>query len=401
MLSERVSIHDFNSVPAPEPGNAKWTRLSEVDPKPVRFVERPLWQEAAFELLVGEKGCGKGTYLAGLAARMSRGELGERCKVIWIAAGEDSLAMDVWPRIKAAGGVLENIIVPHAIELTLPQSVEDIRILALMQEVGLIVIDPVIGLMRGNYSSNSDADVRYVLRPLNALADELSCLIVGVRHLGKDRSRGALASVLGSVDWVNIPRAVVAVAVDDEDEDKRHVQAIAGNRVRRSESSQAFRIEGVVLPEIAEGEPVTLAVDAGDGKDVQELLINGKTPGDRSSSSSAEAKEQMLDVLDAEGVIESDTLDARIAQATGLSIGTIRNLRTELKREAGLINMRPETDFETGQKRWMVYRTLAPRSTSTTEVHADMKLVNLERPPLDEGQNLGELDNFMEEGSWT
>ncbi len=60
-------------------------------------------------------------------------------------------------------------------------------------------------------------------QPLNKLADELGCLIIGVRHLKKDRSSGALASILGSTAWADVPRAVVMIAKDDVDEDVRHI----------------------------------------------------------------------------------------------------------------------------------------------------------------------------------
>jgi hypothetical protein len=34
----------------------------------IRWLEKPLWQASAFELLAGAKGSGKGTYLAALSA---------------------------------------------------------------------------------------------------------------------------------------------------------------------------------------------------------------------------------------------------------------------------------------------------------------------------------------------
>src|SRR5262245_57303107 len=90
-----------------------WRQLSEIEPRPIIFLDQPVWQEAAFHLLVGRKNSGKGTFLAGEAARVTRGELGERPKVIWIAAGEDSYAIDVRPRIEAAGGNVDNITVQN------------------------------------------------------------------------------------------------------------------------------------------------------------------------------------------------------------------------------------------------------------------------------------------------
>ena len=135
--------------------------------------------------------------------------------------------------------------------------------------VVLFVIDPVANHI-GAANSNSDAEVRDAIAPLNKLADELHCLLIGVRHPGKDRTRGALASILGSTAWVDTPRAVVFIAPDDEDDLLRHIQVVAGNRSLNG-SAHAFRIEAVDVENLAE--PITKAVELGAStKDVNDLL---------------------------------------------------------------------------------------------------------------------------------
>ena len=62
------------------------------------FVDKPLLQAAASHLFVGRKGVGKGTLLAEIMARVTRGELGERCNVVWVGSG---LGGD---RFETAGG---------------------------------------------------------------------------------------------------------------------------------------------------------------------------------------------------------------------------------------------------------------------------------------------------------
>ena len=47
------------------------TPFSEIRMRSIEWLEKPLWQRSAFQLLRGPKGAGKGTYLAGLAARIS------------------------------------------------------------------------------------------------------------------------------------------------------------------------------------------------------------------------------------------------------------------------------------------------------------------------------------------
>jgi hypothetical protein len=307
------------------PPNAReehaWQRLSTVEMLPIRFVDKPLFQAAAFHLLVGKKGVGKGTFLAHLAARYTRGELGDKRSVLWIAAGEDSFSIDVLPRIIAAGGDPERIYYPHNFVPKLPTEVGLIQKQAEeIGDVGLIIGDPLSGMMQGKTNSNMDSDVRSAISPLNHMADTLSCEIVGVRHLKKDADAGALASVLGSIDWVNVPRAVLAVVTDDDD--MRYVQVVAGNRVPGGTESRGFKIVGVnnIVPG---GEPVTKAVFVdGAGKDVDEILQQVAPAVSRSKTQ--QAMVIMLDILEEHGEMKQDDLFKLAAEKVGLSPKTVR-----------------------------------------------------------------------------
>jgi len=245
-------------------------QLSLVEMLPIVFVDKPLFQASAFHLLVGKKNAGKGTFLSSVAARFTRGELGAKCNVIWIAAGEDSLSLDVRPRIEAASGDTTRVYYPNVVP-RLPFDVPLLREwITKTGNVGLLVLDPISGMLRYSANTNMDNDVRCAISPLNELADTEKCLIIGVRHLKKDASQGALDSILGTADWANVPRAVLAMAMDDEDEDIRHVQVVAGNRMPRGSASRSFRIVGANMVE--GGEPVAKAE-----------FING--PGKSSQSS--------------------------------------------------------------------------------------------------------------------
>jgi len=243
------------------------TSLADVEMRSIEWLEKPLWQKSAFELLAGAKGSGKGTYLAGLAARVSRAGL----NVVFISS-EDSAEIDLKPRLVAAKAYIPRCFCIQQ-HVQLPDDVDDLRELALsLGGVGLLVIDPVANHI-GSRSSNSDAEVRDAIAPLNALADELGCLLIGVRHPGKDRSRGALASILGSTAWVDTPRAVVMVVADDEDELVRHIQVVAGNRSLNG-SAQAFRVYAVEVQGLTE--PITLAVSLGESDKSVDDLIGAK-----------------------------------------------------------------------------------------------------------------------------
>lgn len=239
----------------------------------IEWVEKPLWQRSAFHLLAGPKGAGKGTYLAGLAARISlRGE-----NVLFVST-EDSTAIDLKPRLVAAGADIGRCFVIQQTVL-LPDHVEQLRELAeRLGGVGLLVVDPVANHI-GSRNSNAEAEVRDAIAPLNGLADALGCVLIGVRHPGKNRTAGAVASILGSTAWTDTPRCVVMIAPDDEDPLLRHIQVVAGNRSLNG-SALAFRIEAVEVEGLAE--PITRAVELGESiKDVDALLSSptGETKG--------------------------------------------------------------------------------------------------------------------------
>lgn len=320
---------------------------SAIQMRSIEWLEKPLWQRSAFQLLAGAKGAGKGTYLASLAARISKAG-----KNVMFVSSEDSAEIDLVPRLTAAGADTNRcyVISQH---VKLPGDIAGLRERAeRIGDMGLLVIDPVANHI-GASNSNSDAEVRDAISPLNGLADELGCLIVGVRHPGKDRSRGALASILGSVAWVDTPRAVVMIAPDDVDPLTRHIQVVAGNRSLNG-GAQAFRLEAVPVEGLTE--PITLAVALGDSvKSVDELLSLPAV-----DSKSAAARELILDVLENEGEQESDALDARIASETGLATRTVQNVRVGLKRD-GLITNHPLKDGQGTVVRWYVRRSGIPR----------------------------------------
>lgn len=338
----------------PERPPLEATPLTAIAMRSIEWLERPLWQTSAFQLLAAGKGLGKGTFLAGFAARLTWRGL----NVLFIST-EDSAEIDLKPRLAAAGADMSRcyLIRQH---VRLPDDVDELRRLAeSIGDIALLVIDPVANHI-GATKSHDDVEVRYAISPLNKLADDLSCLIVGVRHPGKDRSRGAVASILGSVAWVDTPRAVVFIAVDDEDPAVRHIQVVAGNRSLNG-SAQAFRIEAVTVEGLTE--PITLAVALGESaKSVEDLLEtrrSGETKTDR-------ARELILDILEDEGPQESDALDARVASETGLAAKTVKNARNALRNE-GLIKSYPDKDELGTILRWRVSRTAAPRPDGTWE----------------------------------
>jgi hypothetical protein len=331
-----------------------WKRLSDVEMRSITFRDKPLLQADAFHVLAGRKGVGKGTVIASFASRVTQGELGPNRNVVWIGS-EDSASIDLKPRVVASGGDPDRVLVVESGWIQLPQDIDEIEsALTELGEVGMLIIDPIGNHIAGK-NSNAETDTRDAIGRLNKVADDHQCMAFGVRHLTeKECKGGALAAILGSSAWVQVPRAVLAIVRDDEDPRTSHIQCVAGNRLPPDTPGRMFRIEGTVLPGL-ENE-VTRAVWLGDStKDVEQMLGAAKPP-----SNSDKAKDLILDILEQDGEQESDTLDARVARETGLAAKTVRNQRVALKDE-GLVKAFPEKDETGAIERWMVCRTQAPR----------------------------------------
>lgn len=353
---EETSSANGNGHVRTSTGAITWERLSEIAMRSIVFLDKPLLQASALHLVVGRKGQGKGTLLAEIAARVTRGELGLKRNVVWIGS-EDSASIDIKPRIVAAGGDPERVLVVTEGWIQLPRDVDEIsRAMEAIGNAGMLVLDPVGNHMAGK-NSDGDVDVRDVLSRFNQIADAYDCMVFAVRHLSeKECKRGVLAAILGGSAWVHVPRAVLAIAKDDEDPQISHIQCVTGNRLPSGTPGRMFRIEGVLLDGLQE--EVTRASWIGDSsKDVETMLAAAST---KEPSASAAAADLILDILEREGEQESDTLDARIARETGLSAKTVRNQRGRLK-SGGLISAVPEKDEYGAVTRWLVRRTQAPR----------------------------------------
>lgn len=356
---QRLAVATSTSTAPDDAGRLSLRWLNTYGIRRVEWLDKPFLQRSAFHLLAGRKGSCKGTYLCGLAARVTTGDLYGEPQRVLVITSEDSVELDFKPRVIAAGGddtLCAIVNGPFRLPLDIPWLQDEADKLG---NVGLIVIDP-IGNHLGGKDTNDEGLVREAIQDLNPLADELDCMVVGVRHLGKDSSRGALSSVLGSTAWVDVPRCVILMAADDEDDRLFHYQVVAGNRGPKS-AGRALRLELVDVPPATE---ITLTIPEGDSAKNVEHLLSGQKPGLAPESKSARARELILDILDDEGPQESDAFDARIAREADLSVRTVKNIRAQLVND-GLIRSHPAVRNDDGTVgKWNVGRTFAQRENA-------------------------------------
>jgi hypothetical protein len=327
----------------PQP-SFQWKQLSTIPVRPITWVEYPFLQGSAFHLLAGIKNSGKGTWLASVAARATRGEFnptGWPQRVLWLALGEDSYAIDVRPRIEVAGGDPAGVIVLDGFGFKLPEHAQQLDDQVREAEAAVVIIDPLGGTMGGR-STDNDSEVRPALAALNTLADQTGTMVFGVRHItNKASKRGisVLEGILGSSDWVNIPRAVLALLHDEADPQMRHLFTMTGNRGPSDAPGLMLRIEGVQV-EGHEHDVAYARVVGESHKDPDELLLAKRA---RNSSRSDTARAILASVLSAVpgGSMESDMLDSEVARRSGLSARTIRDIRMEMRKQ-GFVRASPD-----------------------------------------------------------
>lgn len=307
----------------------------------VRFLWKPFLQRSAFHLLVGEKGAGKGTVIAWLAAQMTQGFGEEPARaVLWIST-EDSFEIDVKPRFVAQGGE-EKLLLAVQQKVKLPEDLPALEAVCREWDVGLVVIDPIVGAV-GAVNSNDEGPVVAAIGGLNALADELDLAVIGVRHVGKGADRTALDRVLGNVAWVNTPRAVLGMAQDDN----RVVtlEVLASNRVRAGDAFD-FQILETELPGL-EGVITKVSVKGRSERSVDEVMKSRREKGSKVPA----IKEWLEEKLGGGDEFIKDDLIPECIEKFGVGGASLSKACTELKEEGKLTFIPNEIDPLTGRKK--------------------------------------------------
>jgi hypothetical protein len=199
--------------------------------------------------------------------------------------------------------------------------------------------------------------VREAIAHLNALADRFALVAVGVRHVSeKEAKNGVLAAILGSSAWVQVPRAVIALARDPDDVDVAHLQVVAGNRTPPGTPGRRLRIETVAVETDDGPSEVPRVVREGESTvDVEDLLA--PRPRAVEPSKSATARTLMLETLRVASGQRMDTekFDALIAEKAGVSAKTVQNLRSKLGANGrGWLKAIPVKDESGKVGRWEV-----------------------------------------------
>jgi hypothetical protein len=176
-------------------------------------------------LLAGRPGVQKSTIMGTIIAQATNGKLKGEClgrKLnVLIFCSEEDLETAIVPRLLAAGADMRRVY-RQTVAIKLPRHMAHLRAEIQRVKADLVVFDPLMSyLIDVTYMDTNKAEqVRPILEMLNDLAIQEKCGIVGIAHLRKNRSDGDfLDFVFGSSAWTQVPRSVLGVIKEGEDDD--------------------------------------------------------------------------------------------------------------------------------------------------------------------------------------
>jgi hypothetical protein len=318
-------------------GSSRLRPLASVTPQRVRWLVPGMIPLRTLTLVAGVGGLGKSTYLIGVAARASRGELlGSPADSILVSF-EDPAAEVLRPRLEAAQGDLGRVheLVFDGAEgiemLQLPRDL--VRLYEAVQEVRakLIVIDPIVAAIETSLDAHKDQAVRHVLGGLAQLSEDEDCAVALVGHLNKAPEKDAYLRVANSAAFWNASRSVVLVTEDPEHgEDSRLVAQRKANWGRLT-PVERHRLEGVVLPETLDPEteqPIETSrmtfVETADDVDRNEVLAK------HSAANKTVRAEDVLAVILADGEWHDGAVVKRLTEGVGINERTLQRAAKEI-----------------------------------------------------------------------
>jgi hypothetical protein len=240
------------------------TPASAIKIRPVRWLWHDRIAVGTLALLAGREGIGKSILIYQLAADLTRGRLEGvhrgRPKAVIVAATEDSWEHTIAPRLMAADADLEliqriDVTTSGGFQssLTLPSDLVALGDCVDRVQAALMLMDPLISRLDRKLDTYKDAEVRQALEPVVALADRFAISVVGLIHLNKSTTDDPLTAIMASRAFTSVPRSILFVALDPEDESIRILGQPKNNLGRMDLPSLTFTIRGVNVADTDEG----------------------------------------------------------------------------------------------------------------------------------------------------
>jgi len=309
--------------------------MRDVKAERVDWVWAGILPAARLVLAVGDPGSSKSLLACDMAARITRaspwpdGQPGATLAGdVLIMAAEDSPG-DYRTRLDAANADCSRVHILEAVRLedgtqkavTLADidAINDAvsQLAERGREVKLIVIDTVSALLPTGVDDSKNSDVRGVLRPLAALAEETGATVLAIHHLRKSGG-SAMHRTLGSVGWTAAARAVLAIARDPEDKTRRLLVVAKSNY--SPEDGEGALVYAVQPDQM--GRPV-LAWETGRTDITADDALAVPEPGStRAEGASMAAAQAWLRASLAEGPVAKKEL-AKVGRVEGYTLRTL------------------------------------------------------------------------------
>jgi hypothetical protein len=193
-------------------------------------------------LLIGNEGVGKGTLIAWLIARLTRGELpgdlyGEPAGAAVI--GDEDSFDGVWtPRLYAAGADLARVVQverPDGGFVNLREDRDQLAAVVKGEGLAVLYFDQLLDNLGVEVDDWRTKQVREALQPLRAIARELNIAALGSLHPNK-RGDSFRQLVSGAVAFNAVSRSSLLLAHHPDDQTRRVAVVAKGNLARRPAS---------------------------------------------------------------------------------------------------------------------------------------------------------------------
>jgi hypothetical protein len=371
-------------------------RLGELEAASLRWFWPQRIPLGRVTLLAGDPGVGKSLLALDIAARASRGlpwpdqergagseeqgavasdsPLPAPCSVLLLTA-EDDLAETVLPRLDALGANASMVVAIPAIpgqrveSKTIPFLPElgaddtkplrnrafELRrdlaridqLLRAMPDCRLVIVDPISAYL-GDVNEQANSEVRGLLLPLAALAQQHGVALLAVTHLRK-KEGAAIYRTMGSLAFIAAARAAWLVSKDPKNTQRRLFMPLKNN-LAADVTGLAFHIESHALTSqpIIHWSREPIAVSA-------ETIVGNARPKGRPDEEREDAMQWLCRRLAGGPAPASDVQEE--AEAHGIKEITLRRAFRQLCGEAIKVG-----DFPFGQWRWRLPDGSSPAS---------------------------------------
>ncbi|MER5943892.1 AAA family ATPase [Streptomyces sp. NPDC001928] len=242
----------------------KVTRASEITPRVTHWLMDGKLAVGSLALLAGREGMGKSTVALTLAAQVTTGTMPGAFfgtpKSVVVVATEDAWEYTIKPRLMAAGADCDRVLrveafTPDGLDdmISLPADIPGLEKICRAEDVALIILDPLMSAVSGKIDTHKDHELRRALEPLTRLAVAARVTVLGLIHFNKTATTDPLTAIMGSRAFAAVVRAVLAVIVDPEDEERFLLGNPKNNLGRRNLPSLVYKITGAHVADTDEG----------------------------------------------------------------------------------------------------------------------------------------------------